>query len=147
ALAFHREQPEGAPGGCLKVVAHLFGRQGENVALVVALPAAGLVLGGRLFGQQPLRGAVAAAAFTVATTGAKVVNPVTGHGVEPAAKRTAGWIVVEGRGGEGDGAEDFLGQVGGIGVLEAALPGEAVNERRVQGDELPPRFAVARIAN
>jgi hypothetical protein len=43
------------------------------------------------------------------------------------------------------GAEDFLSQVGGVGVLQPLLARVAVHQRLVQVDELPPRADILRI--
>src|SRR5205085_4159329 len=59
-----------------------------------------------------------------------------------AAERAATGVVVEQVGGVGHRAEDVLGQVGGVGVLEAALAAVAVHHRGVDLDELPPGVLV-----
>jgi len=46
-----------------------------------------------------------------------VEDLVAGHAEQPAAERAALRIVVELPDGPGDGAEDFLRHVGGVGVL------------------------------
>ena len=45
----------------------------------------------------------------------------------------------------GHAAKDILHQVGGVGVLQAAVAGEPVNDRPVELDELVPRVGVAAV--
>src|SRR6516165_1598804 len=77
----------------------------------------------------------------------EIMDLVAGDRVEPAAKRTAGWTIRQRRHRSRKHAEHLLGEVGGIRVLQAARPGQAVDERGVQGHELPPGVPVARIAD
>src|SRR5262249_23405479 len=63
---------------------------------------------------------------------------------QPVAKRSAIRVVLQPANGPGNGAEHFLGQVGGVGVLQALLPRIAVHQRQVEFDKLPPRVPVVR---
>ena len=91
---------------------------------------------------------VAAAAADAVLAGLEEVeDPVAGDGVEPAAEGAARGVVVEAGGGRGDAAEHVLHDVGGVGVLQAALAGEAVDDGGVELDELPPGVAVAAVAD
>jgi hypothetical protein len=89
---------------------------------------------------------VAAAADLVAAAGQEVVDLVARDGVEPAAEGAAPRVVVQPADGAGHALQDLLHQVGSVGVLQAALAGEAVDQRRVHLDELPPGVLVARVA-
>src|SRR5262249_41608167 len=65
---------------------------------------------------------------------------------QPAAERALPGVVVPAPRRRGDAHEHLLRQVGGVGVLQAAAPGEAVDQPAVPRDELPPGGAVRRVA-
>ena len=93
-----------------------------------------------------MRSALAAARLAL-FVGQELAQLVPGHGEEPAVKRAALRIVIQAAGGAGDGVQDDLGQVGRVGVLQAAFASELVNEWLIERGELPPRLRVARIAD
>src|SRR5262249_33142059 len=70
---------------------------------------------------------------------------VAGDAVQPAAERPLPGVVVPAARRLRDREKDFLGQVGRVGVLQAAVADEAVDEAAVQLDELAPGRAVARV--
>ena len=78
--------------------------------------------------------------------GAEGGNTASGGGEEPVAEAAAAGVVLEPADGAADGAEDVLGEVGGVGVLESVSAGESVDEGGVEFDELPPGVAVVRVA-
>src|SRR5262249_51565413 len=116
-------------------------------ALVLLVPPGALLFlaGGQLL--EPLLGVgVAGAAAGTTPGGEQVAQLVARHGEQPAAEGAAPGVVLEGANAPGDGQQYLLGQVGGVGVLQAVSAGEAEDQRRVQVHELRPRLVVLGVA-
>ena len=89
---------------------------------------------------------VAAAARVAAPVGHEVDDQVAGDLEQPAAERAPVGVGLPAVDRRGDGAEDVLGQVVGVGVLETALPGQAADQRGVDLQEFGPRPPVLGVA-
>src|SRR5262249_52927629 len=75
----------------------------------------------------------------------EVAQLVADHPKQPSTKRPSGRIVIEPCRRARDGAEDLLGEVRGVGILEPLFLREPVNQRRVDIHKFRPRLAVARV--
>src|SRR4051794_31431822 len=65
---------------------------------------------------------------------------------QPAAERPLRLVVIELADADMDRPQNILRQIGGVGVLQPLPSPKAVNQWRIEPDELPPRLAIARIA-
>src|SRR5439155_4239747 len=63
------------------------------------------------------------------------------------AETTLARIVLQPFAAAGDGVQNVLSEVGGIGILEATAAREAIDQRGVQVDELSPGLAVGCVAD
>src|SRR5262249_16745040 len=118
----------------------------EQALLILLLPALDFLgRGGLLFEDRLLRGVAAGRRMAAPGLG-RTTQEVAGDGEQPAAKGPAAGIVAEARQRRVQGAEDVLRQIGGIGVLQSVPPGHAIDQRRVQVDELHPRLVILSIA-
>jgi hypothetical protein len=145
-LALHRRLPEGLPGRLAEVAADLLGRAAEQPAVEVLVPCR-LLLGGGLFLEQLPRRGVAGPAAEAVPRRQELAQLVAGDGEQPAPERAAVRVVLQPLDGTGDAAQHVLGQVVGVGVLQAVAAGEAVQQRGVGRPELLPGLPVARVAD
>ncbi len=105
----------------------------------------GLIVARRLL-LKHLLGGGATGALSPALPFAKIQQLVSGHCEQPGSERTAGGVILEPAGGARHAAQDFLGEIGRIGVLKLASPGVAVHHGRVNPHQLPPGLGIAGIA-
>src|SRR6516164_8701787 len=89
---------------------------------------------------------VAAAAAGAILHCEEVPQLVTHHGEQPTAEGAAPRIVIETADAAGDRLQNVLRQVGSVGVLESVLVREAVDQRRIDFDELRPGRVIAGVA-
>src|SRR5438034_6065365 len=94
-----------------------------------------------------MRAGVAAAALFALAAGQEVVQLAAHHRKQPSPEAAPLSVVVEPLAGACHRLEHFLRHVGGVGVLQAGLPREPVDQRRIDLDELPPSVLVPRITN
>jgi hypothetical protein len=66
---------------------------------------------------------------------------------QPAAKGALLAVVIEPADGRGNGAEHVLHEIGRVGVLQAALASEAVDDWAVESDELLPGGVIGAVAD
>src|SRR5262249_30020496 len=131
----------------LEAAAHLAGGPVEQAALVVLVPKGRLLVEGARV-RQAVEGARVAAALPLPPAGREEgVQLVAGDRVQPAAGASAAPVVLQAASGPGNGAQNLLGEVGRVGVLEAALPPQLVHQWRVDLHELIPGVLVARVAD
>ena len=104
-------------------------------------------LGSRHRVQKVVGGGVAASLAVPALARQEISQLVADHRKQPGAERTALRVVVEPAHGPCDGAQDILGQVCRIGILQAMLASEAIDQRGVDIHKFGPGLGVTRIPN
>src|SRR6185295_17567660 len=77
----------------------------------------------------------------------EVVELVAGDGEQPRAELPLLRVILELADGARHRAHDFLRHVRGVRLLQSALAAEAIDQRRVDGDELLPGIAAFRVAH
>lgn len=144
--SFDGRHPEGLPIGGFELGFQLIGGPMEELFLVFGLE----------FGRGGDARVREVAQASVLSGGAylfllffpeKVDGQVSRDAVEPASKGAIRSISVPILDGLGDAGENFLGDFGGVGVLEAVALQESLDDRLVDGDELRPGNMVTEIAN
>ena len=97
---------------------------GEHAAAVLARPFFRLIrLGGRLVFQKPMYLGIAAALTATGALLVEIPQLVQHDGKQPAAKRALARIVFQTTHVSGDLAQTRLGEIGRVGILQAAAAG------------------------
>src|SRR6266851_6529455 len=88
--------------------------------------------------------------------GSLVIRPPPRHEItqlvandreQPTPKRSALLVIVQASNGLGNNPQDILGQIGGVGVLQAVFASETVNQGRIDLYKLRPRLGITHIAD
>ena len=116
--------------------------------LIFALPVGigSVFLAGRNRLQSLVGIAVAGGTGPILLAAEEVVNLVPRHGVQPTAEGASFRVVLHAVGISRHAAEHVLHQVGGVRVLQPAVPREAIHHWAVQVEELSPRIRISPVA-